>query len=69
MGRPRGRTTTATSFSLNTEILARLDEYSEKSMVPKTKIVEKAITEYLDKQDRTEFTKNPVSEWPISAFD
>lgn len=66
MGRPRGRTTTATSFSLNTEILARLDAYSEKSMVPKTKIVEKAITEYLDKQGRIEFTQDPVSGCPMS---
>lgn len=49
MGRPKGKTTEATSFSLNKEVLARLNAYSEETMVPKTKVVEKSITDYLDK--------------------
>ena len=49
MGRPKGKNTECTSFSLNKDVLARLNSYSEYSMVAKTKIVEKAITEYLDK--------------------
>jgi len=49
MGRPQGKTTECTSFSLNKDVLARLNAYSEKSMISKTKIVEKSITEYLDK--------------------
>ena len=49
MGRPKGKTTEATSFSLNKDVLARLNAYSEVSMVAKTKVVEKAVTEYLDK--------------------
>ena len=49
MGRPKGVTTECTSFSLNKEVLARLNAYSAESMVAKTKIVERAITEYLDK--------------------
>ena len=49
MGRPKGRSTEATSFSLNKDVLARLNAYSEYSMVSKTKIVEKSIMEYLDK--------------------
>ena len=49
MGRPQGRNTEATSFSLNKEVLARLNAYSKESMVPKTKVVEISITEYLDK--------------------
>lgn len=49
MGRPKGKTTECTSFSMNKEVLARLNAYSEQSMIPKTKVVEKAITEYLDK--------------------
>ena len=53
MGRPKGKTTTATSFSLNTQLLERLNAYSEQSMVPKTKILEKALAEYLDKVDNT----------------
>ena len=53
MGRPKGRHTTATSFSLNTEVLNRLNRYAETSMIPKTKILEKALTEYLDKLEGT----------------
>ena len=49
MGRPKGKTTEATSFSLNKEVLARLNAYSGYSMISKTKIVEKSITEYLDR--------------------
>ena len=51
MGRPQGRNTEATSFSLNKEVLARLNAYSAYSMVSKTKVVEKSITEYLDKMN------------------
>lgn len=49
MGRPRGKTTECTSFSMNKDVLNRLNAYSEESMIPKTKIVEKAITDFLDK--------------------
>lgn len=49
MGRPKGRTTEPTSFSMNKEVLARLNAYSEESMISKTKVVERSITEYLDK--------------------
>ena len=49
MGRPKGKTTECTSFSMNKEVLARLNTYSEQSMIPKTKVVEKAITDYLDR--------------------
>lgn len=49
MGRPKGRSTEATSFSLNKDVLTRLNAYSEYSMISKTKIVEKSVTEYLDK--------------------
>lgn len=49
MGRPRGTTTEATSFSLNKDVLARLNAYSAQTMIPKTKIVEKSIMDFLDK--------------------
>ena len=49
MGRPQGRNTEATSFSLNKDVLARLNSYSKYSMISKTKIVEIALTQYLDK--------------------
>lgn len=48
MARPKGKTTEPTCFSLNKEVLARLNAYAEKTMIPKTKVVEKAITDYID---------------------
>lgn len=50
MGRPKGKTTQCTSFSLNQEVLAKLNAYSESTMIPKTKVLEKALTEYFDRQ-------------------
>ena len=40
-----------TSFSLRYSIWARLNRVSTESGIPATKIVEKAITEYLDKNE------------------
>lgn len=37
------------SFKLDAEICDRLDAYSEESGVPKTKVVERALAMYLDK--------------------
>jgi len=42
--------TEARTFRLTTELLKKLDDYSEESMIPKTAIVEKAIEEYLEKK-------------------
>ena len=33
------------------DVVDRLNAYSEKSMIPKTSIVEKALEEYLDRMD------------------
>ena len=49
MSRPKGKTTECTSFSLNKEVLEKLNAYSEYSMISKTKIVERSIMEYLEK--------------------
>lgn len=49
MGRPKGKTTECTSFSLNKEVLAKLNAYSEYSMISKTKIIERSVLEYLEK--------------------
>ena len=46
----KGRNTKSTSFSLNIGILDRLDAYSDVSNLSKTKIVEQALTEFLDKK-------------------
>jgi hypothetical protein len=54
MGRPKGKTTECTSFSLNKDVLARLNAFSEKSLIPKTKLVERALTELLDKLENNQ---------------
>lgn len=40
----------ARSFRLRKDICERLDLFSEKSMIPKTKIVELALDEYLRRE-------------------
>jgi len=49
LGRTKTKNLTPVSFRLDTEVVQELDEYSEKSMIPKTRIVEVAIREYLSK--------------------
>ena len=53
------QTTKSTSFSLNKDVLERLNKYSEKSMISKTKIVERAIIEYLDNVEQTFYELSP----------
>ena len=49
MGRHKTKELTPVSFRLDTDIVNALEAYSEKSMIPKTRIVEAAIRDYLDK--------------------
>lgn len=49
MARPTTKESTARTFRLQNEIGQRLDEYSEKSRIPRTAIVEMALEEYLNK--------------------
>lgn len=51
MGRPKGINTKLVNFSLHHEIIDRLEKYSKASMIPKTRIVERALYEYLDKME------------------
>lgn len=39
------------NYYVRKDLVDRLDAYSEKSMIPKTSIVEAALKEYLDKVD------------------
>ena len=50
MGRPKGVTTKPVCFSLNKDVVARLDAYHDATDVPKTKIVENGIMTYLDQK-------------------
>ena len=49
MGRTKTKDLTPVSFRLDADVVQELDAYSEKSMIPKTRIVEVAIREYLSK--------------------
>lgn len=53
MTRNKTRNLTPVSFRLDTEVVADLEDYSEKTMIPKTRIVETAIKEFLIKHKST----------------
>lgn len=38
-------------LALDNDVYKQLKQYSEETMIPMSKIVDKAITEYLEKQD------------------
>ena len=52
MPKPKTKESKTTSFSLDVKVLDRMNEYSKKTFVPKTKIIEQAVTEYLDKMEK-----------------
>lgn len=52
MAKPKTKDSKVTSFSLDVKVLDRMNEYSKKTFVPKTKIIEQAVTEYLNKMER-----------------
>lgn len=39
------------NFTLNKETITRLKEYSNDSMIPQSRIVDKAINDFIDKQE------------------
>ena len=41
------------SFRLEAGLVKQLDEYSKESMIPKTRIVEQALREYLEKMGKS----------------
>ena len=42
------------TYTLDEELVERLRNYSDKSMIPQAKLVNEAITEYLDKMEPAE---------------
>ena len=54
MGRPKSKDAKSTSFSLDVEILKRLQASAKELNVPKTRIVERAIEEYLDRLEQNQ---------------
>lgn len=51
MARPKGEPRKQTCFTLDTAILQRLQDYSDRTYVPKAKVIQLAIVEYLDKME------------------
>ncbi len=41
------------TYTLDEELIERLRDYSDSSMIPQAKIVNEAITEYLNKNEST----------------
>ena len=52
MAKTKTKDSKITSFSLDVKVLNRLDEYCKVTYVPKTKVVEIAINEYLDNMEK-----------------
>jgi metal-responsive CopG/Arc/MetJ family transcriptional regulator len=52
MAKTKTKDSKVTSFSLDVKVLDKLDEYCKTTYVPKTKVVEIALNEYLDKMEK-----------------
>lgn len=49
MSRYKVKDSNPISFRLDAELVTALDDYAKKSMIPKTRIVEQALREYLER--------------------
>lgn len=52
MPRPKGEPRKQTCFTLDESLINRLEEYSKKSMVPKARVVDRALKDYLDRKEK-----------------
>ena len=52
MAKVKTKDSRVTSFSLDVKILDKLDNYCKVTYVPKTKVVEVALNEYLDAMEK-----------------
>ena len=53
MARQKIRDTHPVAFRFEESLLKELADYSAKTMIPKTRIVEQALREYLEKMNKT----------------
>lgn len=60
MARPKTKDAEARSFRIRRDLGTRLDDYSERSHIPKTAIVELALEEYLNKVASVKKTPKPT---------
>ena len=49
MSRPKTKESTLRTFRMDNRVGDRLDAYSAETKIPRTAVVEEAVTEYLDK--------------------
>ncbi len=49
-GRPPGIRRKSVAFSLPLELIKKVQDHSEETMIPQSRIVERAITEYIERQ-------------------
>lgn len=47
MARPKTKDATSCTFNLDNEVVKQLDNFSKETFIPKTKIVEEAIKNYI----------------------
>ena len=45
------------TYTFDEDLIKRIDKYSEKTMIPKSRVVEQAIVEYLDRTDQEKANK------------
>lgn len=48
MAKPKTKESKIVSFSLDLKVLEKLDSYSKRTYIPKTKVVELALSKYID---------------------
>lgn len=54
MAKPKTKESKIVSFSLDLKVLEKLDSYSKNTYVPKTKVVELALSKYIDDMEKKE---------------
>ena len=45
------------TYTFDEDLIKRIDKYSDETMIPKSRVVEQAIIEYLDKIDQEKASK------------
>lgn len=60
MEKPKTKESKIVSFSLDLKILEKLDSYSKRTYIPKTKVVELVLSKYVDNMKNKEGLVGPL---------
>lgn len=60
MEKPKTKESKFVSFSLDLKILEKLDSYSKRTYIPKTKVVELVLSKYVDNMKNKEGLVGPL---------